>query len=245
MTEDNEPAYTIVAVEPAPKPVNQGRRVCGAKLRHKETTCTQTPSVGRTRCKFHGGMSPRGSASPHYRGKGYSRDLPTALADRVETLREFHELASTVDELEVVVAVIGQKIDNLQHLDGTEALELIGKGLDKLGSALRDEPPDYEKCDEAYRELGDVLGLLTEMKRDWKEIFDAIEIKRRLVETQLKREQLDSTTMTASQAMTFVAEVKTAALEEIKDPVDRERFMLRVQSRLGGSTKHKQLPSGD
>lgn len=43
-------------------PVNK----CGAKTR-AGTPCQRAPLAGRTRCRLHGGATPRGRASPHWR----------------------------------------------------------------------------------------------------------------------------------------------------------------------------------
>src|SRR5262245_13255246 len=55
-----------------------GRRLCGAKCRGKDKRCRQ-PALQNGRCRLHGGLTPGGMASPHYRHgmrSKYLRDFP-------------------------------------------------------------------------------------------------------------------------------------------------------------------------
>jgi hypothetical protein len=218
------------------------RVVCGARLRGKQgRTCQQSPLLGRERCKFHGGATPRGTDSPHWQGKGYSKDLPTALADRVKVIRQFNDLTSTVDELELIVARVGEQLNDLETLDGTAIIDELMDIAHLLREARGADKPDTA-IDAAIDRIASLIGDATHVKKTWRSIFEAVELKRKLVETQIKRDILDSTTMTGAQALTFVAEVKMAALEEIKDEQDRARFMLRVQARMGEAVSSRQLP---
>ena len=62
---------------------------CGAKLLKSKKKygkiryCILLPVRGRTRCRMHGGDTPQGITSPHYR-KGYSRSIPKHLQDIYE-----------------------------------------------------------------------------------------------------------------------------------------------------------------
>lgn len=57
---------------------------------------------------MHGGTVPRGIASPHWRGRGYSKDLPTRLADRFHQGLEDPELMGCAAEVALVDARIGE-----------------------------------------------------------------------------------------------------------------------------------------
>jgi len=49
------------------KPLPNGwKSVCGAKTRSGKP-CAKPPCAGRTRCRLHGGATPVGMASPHYK----------------------------------------------------------------------------------------------------------------------------------------------------------------------------------
>jgi hypothetical protein len=49
--------------------------ICGAKTRGG-APCQKPPAEGRTRCRLHGGASPRGMAHPRFKHGGYSCASP-------------------------------------------------------------------------------------------------------------------------------------------------------------------------
>ena len=59
------------------------KNICGAKTR-PGTPCARQPARGRTRCRLHGGATPRGRASPHFKTGKYSSFLPERLIARYE-----------------------------------------------------------------------------------------------------------------------------------------------------------------
>lgn len=62
-----------VADQPKPE-----HKRCGAKNRPgaKHATCQDRPVIGRERCRRHGGLTPRGEASPHFRSGEHGRHGP-------------------------------------------------------------------------------------------------------------------------------------------------------------------------
>lgn len=86
--------------------------VCGAKNRSGEP-CQRpagwgTDHVGEGRCKLHGGLTPRGADSPHYKHGAYSRYAsalrPTVQA-HIAALAD-HDPVDIVDELQLQRALL-------------------------------------------------------------------------------------------------------------------------------------------
>lgn len=63
-------------------------------------------------CRAHGGATPRGIASPHFRHGRWSKDLPAHLSERYEQAREDAELLSLHDE----IALLDMRISALLAL---------------------------------------------------------------------------------------------------------------------------------
>lgn len=57
-------------------------KTCGAKLRNKEEYCRNKAIMVNGRCRNHGGLTPKGIASPNYKHGRYSRHLPNHLRDQ-------------------------------------------------------------------------------------------------------------------------------------------------------------------
>jgi hypothetical protein len=94
----------------APLP-NGWKRQCGAKTRDG-SPCRRQPLAGCTRCRPHGGLSPAGVASPHFkngrRSKYFPKDFRAKFNDAYQD-QEYASLRSDLAMLEVKVrALLGQ-----------------------------------------------------------------------------------------------------------------------------------------
>jgi len=69
--------------------------VCGAKTRGG-TTCARRPSLGRNRCKLHGGASPRGNHHWNWQGKGQSREMRRREAAGLKRVRDLVKTAKAI-----------------------------------------------------------------------------------------------------------------------------------------------------
>jgi hypothetical protein len=79
--------------------------ICGAKAKSTGEPCRQMPAKGRTRCKLHGGATPRGDGAAGWHTPGFPDGLPTgkprsdALKARKRRQRRAVIAAMTADEL--------------------------------------------------------------------------------------------------------------------------------------------------
>ena len=91
---------------------------------------------GRTRCRLHGGDTPQGIASPHYRGKGYSRSIPAHLKDIYEAHFNDPDLLSLHKE----IALCDTRIEDLLPVraspDGPQAISCALHGFRDYLSVL-------------------------------------------------------------------------------------------------------------
>lgn len=86
---------------------------CGAKTR-AGTTCEIAPVAGRTRCRLHGGATPRGPAiGPAFKHGRYSLDRPTRLAAQYEELQADPDLTSVREEMALIHTRITEVLSQL------------------------------------------------------------------------------------------------------------------------------------
>ncbi len=103
---------------------------CGAKLRKKNTTCKRVAMMNG-RCRIHGGLSPKGAASPHTITGKYSKYLPQSLGKSYEASLKDPDLLKLHNDIALVDARV---IDLLTQLkDGQENNDALAK-LDIAGS---------------------------------------------------------------------------------------------------------------
>jgi hypothetical protein len=163
---------------------------CSAYARSSGQQCRQAVVPGRNVCHYHGGKTPRGIDAPNYRGRGYSKDIPTRLADRFK-----------------------QALDDPQLLELSGEVALVDSRLGELLASLPDNPAATDR-------------------KVWGELRAMIEQRRRLVETERRREETLQANMTARQAMAFVAALQVAVAEVVTEPEQRRRLAERFRMLL-------------
>ncbi|MGD9893744.1 MAG: HGGxSTG domain-containing protein [Dehalococcoidia bacterium] len=83
---------------------------CGAKTRYGQP-CARTPVPDRRRSRLHGGLTPRGIASPHFKHDRYSTALPADLAARYQAALTDPRLLELSDEIAVIDARTDELLD--------------------------------------------------------------------------------------------------------------------------------------
>ena len=87
------------------------KRQCTATSKRSGERCRKPAMKGRTVCRAHGGATPRGIASPHFRHGRWSKDLPAQLAVRYDEALSDPELLSLRDEVALVDAQISTVLE--------------------------------------------------------------------------------------------------------------------------------------
>lgn len=105
---------------------------CKARGRVSKKPCGNPPVTGREVCRMHGGATPRGTASPHYKHGLYSRYAAPALAARIAELREDEERLHDLREvLAVQGALLGEALAQ-GNLPAAAALsEAVSRSIDR------------------------------------------------------------------------------------------------------------------
>jgi len=191
-------------------------RACGAKTRSSEP-CRNLPVTGATRCRMHGGATPSGIASPHFRTGRHSKHLPVQLVERYRESLADPELLALRDDIALVDARVA---DLLMTVSTVES----GSAWKRLAALWRDLETAQGKHDasgmaRALTELGSVIrGGLADAAA-WVDVMSLIEQRRKLTETEHKRLVAMQQMIGVEEAMTFVAAVQASVQRHIRDPV--------------------------
>jgi hypothetical protein len=194
---------------------------CGAKLRKTNPAryCMQRPIAGRERCRLHGGKSPRGVLSPHYQGKGFSKDIPTRYMDRMRESAEDPELTSMRGSLALVDARIDELLGRVSDTDLIAVLQQLRTEHATLHALTGnfDQEDIQTKLIRVCDRIGSLLRSTTSDVETWEQIDKFLQSRRKIAETERKREESMSGTMTASQATVFVASIMEAVNKHTSD----------------------------
>ncbi len=157
-------------------------RQCAATSKRSGKQCRKPEMKGRTVCLAHGGRTPRGVASPHFKTGRYSRSLPGHLVADYERALHDPKLLSLRNEIAVNEAML---VTVLQH----------------LGDAPNE--PAKDRC-------------------NFRQITRHIDLKRRLVESEVRHMVLAHEMMTAEETMALVQSMSEIVKRYVPDQKDRQ-----------------------
>lgn len=157
---------------------------CTAKSKQSGQQCKNGCAPGKTKCRIHGGASPTGIAAGAYKTGRYSKDLPARLAARYEEAQSDPGILDLRQELYLLDARIGQLLSKLGTGEGKEVWDSLLDAYDRLVIAIRAGNRDGVNAE--IRIIGDLTRQGKDEYRAWIGIHNAIEQRKRLVESHRK-----------------------------------------------------------
>lgn len=187
---------------------------CNAKKTNGEP-CQAWAMEGKTKCRVHGGKTPAGIASPHYKTGRYSKYLPTRLSSQYESAKNDPALLELREDIALIDARLS---DLLQRVETGES----GQVWKELGDAYRDlqdamHAKNTVKTGEALQLIYALIVRGNDDYRAWTEIHEVIEQRRRLVESERKRIVETKQTLTVEQAMLMIGALTNIIRTHVTD----------------------------
>lgn len=229
------PAREPMPGKPAGSEQPQAGR-CASKLRNSLTRfgawryCTQRPLASRTRCKLHGGSSPRGPLSTSYkhgRDTAFSRSVPSDLATAYNEGRTPEQLLSLDEEIRLTKAL---QVEALQAMNAGDIEKLLGEGP----PAAEDVREGIATADVGLIQRGaQVLANLftddlTKRAAGARRVRELFEQRRRLVDTERKLEEFTRAAMSAEQVLALMRGISDIITDEVGD----RDALGRIQDRI-------------
>lgn len=199
---------------------------CGAKTRTGQPC--KTPAMPNGRCRMHGGKHPGGIAAARFKDGRHSKYLPARLSGRyAEAMAD-----SALLELRAEVALVDARLgDLLTRVDTGES----GALWTSLGQARREliAAKQAGALIEQTKWINAILDLIARGHADyaaWSEIGQVLEQRRRLVESERKRQIEMQQTITAEKAMLLIG----AILGVIRDNVTDRKQLNAISTAIVG-----------
>lgn len=188
---------------------------CTAKSKRSGERCKRGATPGRNVCHIHGGKSLAGPASPTFQTGRYSKLLPARLADRYQQARADTELLALRDEIALLDARLG---DVLGTVDTGESSK-IWKELQAANSELQIAvaAKDNARVNRAVREISRLIDSGSADVEAWNDVYNLLDQRRRLVESERKRLVELQQYMTAEKAMTLLSVVLDTIQTHVTD----------------------------
>ena len=189
---------------------------CSATSKQTGQPCKRHATPGRTVCHYHGGKSLVGPANPAWKGGRYSRAVPSSLRAAYETALEDPELLSTRDEMALFAARMSEVLSGLDESPGL--FNLLGELRtlrEVLASAVQDGT--LSKVIATVEKIDTLLDRSAEEERTWRELASLAETRRKLADTERKREEALCNYLTATQAAALVERLVSIVASRVKD----------------------------
>lgn len=211
---------------------NRDRRtqpLCGAKTRDGDP-CKLPAVTGRTRCRMHGGSTPRGPASATYKDGKHSNVLPARMREDYERAISDEDLVSLRNEIAIVDARI---IDLLKRVDSGES----GKRWKEIQAQMK----LVNSCqpEERMNELDTLNKLIRAGAADayvWDEIQGFLLTREKLVRSERKRLVEARLVISLEQAQLLMAMFVDAAREAVGHDDKAMSKIVDAFARLTGHT---------
>lgn len=208
------------------------KKQCKAKSKRTGERCRAFCVLGRDVCKTHGGLTPRGMASPHYKTGRYSRSLPVALAAAYEEALAQQNITHLGDELALIETRTRGVLEQLQTAEPLPQVWLSLKGAMAEFRAA-EAAADPEGAHAALNAMADLIQKGSEQADIWDEALNLVERRRRVVDTETKREAQAHAMITAEQMLTLVglliSVVRDAVQTYVTDTTIARAILGRIQ----------------
>lgn len=194
------------------------KRMCAAHNRRGEP-CRYPPVPGRPVCRFHGGHYAIGSAHHSFKHGRYSSYLPSRLAPAFMRILGDTELLALRDDIALVetriVELIG-RIDTQESKGLVSALSDVHKAL--RAAVIRS---DQVGVREGVERLGVVVHSAGIAFSIWDDIFKAVEMKRKLSESERERLMDMQSLITSEKAFALIGALLESVTRNVTDNATR------------------------
>lgn len=213
---------------------------CKAKAKSTGKQCNRFAVTGREVCQVHGGKTPRGLASPHYKhGKTsrWDKILPAKLTESFNAHVNDPQLRSLRNEIAINKARQDELLSELgEHVTGGTWANLVRLRAD-FYRAQADK--DIAALTEATTEIMRLIDSGSGMADKWRELMGVQEHIRKLTETEWKSIQAAGRVLTMEQAVQLFAAMRASIIKSVPDPrhqqaaIDAMRELVNASGVLG------------
>jgi len=189
---------------------------CTAKSKQSGERCKRAATPGKTVCAFHGGRSLIGINSPTFKHGRYSKHLPKDLIPSYRRARQDGELLSLHDDIALVNSRVEQLLDNLHDTDSPARQLRLQAAFADLSLALRSGSVDAARV--AMTILGDEIATGATIAEAWDAVFVALDNRRRLVESERRRQVEMSQLVSVEQALALIVAITDVVRSHVDDP---------------------------
>jgi hypothetical protein len=218
---------------------------CSAKT--SKGPCKRHHAKGRRRCHRHGGATPVGLASTHFkhgervRGGRHMGRLSPDMQERYSESAADHQALSMMPEIHLLDARISILLDRAQTGESAALLARIEKAFQKFIEA--NEAGEEEATATALAKLGQAVGAARTDRATWEELSEKIDQRDRLVRSENKRLKESAELVQMAIVTRLLSAVAFSVLSHVTDPTAK-RKVIGDLAQLSGRDIDQLTPAG-
>jgi hypothetical protein len=201
---------------------------CTARSKRSGEQCKRHAVPGRNVCAMHGGKTPGGIASPHFKSGRYSKHLPERLMERYQQALHDDDLLNLRHEVALVDTRIAELLEQVERGDLGGCWLELKEHFDTL--TLATQKQDLGAGRVAFEQIGSLITGGANDYQVWTQISAMLEQRRKLVDTERRRLVDMQQMITSEQAMTLVGALIGIIREEVTD----RHVLASLQTRITG-----------
>lgn len=159
---------------------------CKAKSKQSGERCKRHATPGKEVCRIHGGKTPSGIASPHYKTGRYSKAIPAKLMARYEEAQADPKLLELKDDAALLTARVNDMLTRVEQGDSPALWNQLRDAYNELYEAIF-EHKDQTMMRASLTVLDRLISRGIADWKAWHEIQQTVEARRRVVESEHKR----------------------------------------------------------
>lgn len=207
---------------------------CTAKSKQSGEQCKRHAVPGMTVCAMHGGKTPGGIASPHFKTGRHSKYVPARMRERYEEALTDDALLALDAEIALLDARIADLLSRVDTGESGAAWTQAGKSYRELKNAMG--KIDIPAAQDAMQQLEAALGDGSADYTAWNEIQSLVQQRRALVETERKRLVDLEQMITVEQGMILVGTLLGIIKARVSDPAILAAIQTDVNALLAQRT---------
>jgi len=211
---------------------------CKAKSKRSQQPCQRRASRGREVCYIHGGKSPIGPGSPHFRTGKYSKFLPSRMAADAEASLKDETLLELRD---AIAATDARIIDLLKRVDAGEAGSLWRQAQEAFAKMRMEE--SRKNIDGMMIALSQAERYVSQGANDyaaWDELSKQFELRRKLCDSENRRLTQAHEVLNMDQAMLLL----TQTVQIIQRHVTDRKVLAAIAADMQGTVLMRQGQNG-
>jgi len=203
---------------------------CQAKNRQGKQ-CGKTAVPGKRVCRLHGGATPGGPESVHYKHGRYSKYLPQALLKKYQEAQQDPDLLNLNNEISLIDVHLKSLIEKLPQGGASHSWVELKKAFREFIAEQDGIVPTAK-----YGQLVDIVNEGAQEAEVWLSIETSVLTRRRLAATESRRLIDMQQTVTAEKAMAFAYAVldinRRHILAMVLDKVLQARLLTAISQDL-------------